>query len=261
VCGCDSGVAVAEPLDEGSFCVCARCRLQFLDPVRPDLPVFQDFTDYARLLFSKIEDGANVDAHLAPNERFVLRWLQRDLPAGQTVLELCCESGRFLAALRAHGFRPLGLDPLHEPIAFLRSKGFRVSPGLTREIPVNWPEPRAVVLLESMVRFPDPVGLLSQIRRRYPSAPVYVSIPSPRRSLKLPEFDSRLDYPPHQVIRWSAKSIANALREAGYRPKVKVSKVWINRPARRGLFGNLLALGVRALAEGEVSIYARGRPL
>ncbi len=253
-------MTLAEPLDGSSFFECGACGVQFVDPLPAGVPVFQDFTDYGRMLFGDLRGGGSIDEALTPNERIVLGMLKKELSPGDAVFDFCCESGRFLAALKAHGFRPYGVDPLERPIGMLKEEGFPVETGTMEAVPADWPQPKAVVILESMVRFPDPVRVFGEIRARFPGATVYMTVPSPRQSLKLPDFDRRHAYPPHHLVRWTVKGMVAALEKAGYRATGRTKNVAVNWPIRRGPFGNTLAVVLRLMGEAEYSLLAVGRP-
>jgi hypothetical protein len=259
-CGA-AGSAPGEPLDGGAaYLRCGGCGVERVEPLPPGVPVFVDFTDAGRAMFAELRAGASVADALTPNERLVLAALRRAVEPGSAVLELCCESGRFLAALRDAGFRPLGMDPLPRPAPMLREEGLDAARGGPADVPAEWPEPRAVVLLESLVRFPDPVALLSEVRGRFPRAALHVAVSSPRQSLKLPEFDRRHAYPPHHLLRWTERGLGAALERAGYAARTRTTRAWIDWPARRGVFGNTLAVALRLAGEAEYSFVAVGTP-
>jgi len=259
--------AVAETLEDSSIRQCAVCGLQYVAPVPADVPVFADFAEDGLALLSNLANGAangaSIDFAITPNERAVLRWLQRHVPRSAPVLELCCESGRFLAALRSRGFSPFGMDPLPSHAAMLRTMGFSVRLGHVEDCPAEWPEPAAVIILESLVRFPDPVSLLQAVHKRFPRALLCLSVPSPRRSLKVPEFDRRLDYPPHHLTRWTPKALTTAMKNAGYRGACRLAHVdlkWRREPWERKILKILFGAFLRIAGESEYSIVAIGRP-
>lgn len=259
----ETNTTLVETLEDCSFYQCAVCGLQYADPIPDNVPVFQDFTDCGLSLLSGLQQGRSVACALAPNERLVLHWLRRNIRRNAAILELCCESGRFLAALDACGFEPLGMDPLSRPIAMLRERGFTVEVGFAEDYPRDWPEPAAVVLLESLVRFPAPTELLGSIRERFSQAAVCCSVPSPRRSLKVPEFDKRVDYPPHRLTRWTPRALQRAMEHAGYRGKCRVAHVdlhWRRGSWRARALKILFALSLRLIGESEYSIIGIGFP-
>lgn len=262
-CLAENRATVAEPLATGSFHRCGRCGMQYVDPLPAGVPVFMDFTDAGRIILSKIEQGEPMADLLTPNERVMLRWLRRHLPGGAPVLELCCESGRFLAALRHAGFTPLGMDPLPRPIGMLEERGFSVHTGSVEDYPKDWPEPAAVVLLESLVRFPFPVQVLRTIHERFPHARLCLSVPSPRRSLKVPDFDRRVDYPPHHLTRWTPRAVVTVLRNAGYRGACRVVHIrlhWTRGAWTLRILKVLFAVYLRLTREADYSLLGYGTP-
>lgn len=263
VCFKETATTLVESLENCSIHQCTICGLQYVESLPANIPVFDDFTDSAEAFFLSLEAGNRIYVSLTPNERSVLQWLQGHIPANASILELCCESGRFLAALQKYGFKPIGMDPLPRPIAMLGEKGFTVQVGFVEDYPQHWPEPAAVILLESLVRFPAPVEFLRTIYQRFPQAPLCLSVPSPRRSLKVPEFDRRVDYPPHHLTRWTPKAILTALENAGYRGKCEVVHVdihWRRGSWRLRILKFLFALSLRLIGESEYSIVGIGLP-
>ncbi len=255
--------SLVERLEDCSFFRCAACGLQYVDPVPAATPVFRDFSDHAPSLPSDEGGGSGDELALTSNELSILRLLRRHIQPKATVLELCCESGRFLAALKRAGFTPLGMDPLPTHVAALRENGFDATIGMVEAYPPGLPAPKAVVLLESLVRFPEPLEVLTSIRERFPEALLCCSVPSPRRSLKVPEFDRRLDYPPDHLTRWTPAALRKALARAGYASESGLARV--NLVRRRGsrrsrLLRRAFALFLRTTGEDEYSLIATGRP-
>jgi hypothetical protein len=258
---CGAGAAgIAEPLDGGAaFLACSACGVEWVHPA-PAAPIFVDFTDAGVAMFAGFRAGEPIHEAMTPNERLVLTELRGAVKPGRAVLELCCESGRFLAALREAGLHPLGADPLPRPAPMLRAEGFHAVQGGPAEVPRDWPEPDAVVIVESLVRFPDPVALLAATRARFPRAALHLAVSSPRQSLKLPEFDRRHNYPPHHLVRWTERGLARAMERAGYSAKTRTTRASLNWPNRRGAFGNTLAMVLRAAGQAEYSFVAVGTP-
>lgn len=259
-CGHPGPMRTGELLDEGAFRQCPGCGLEFVRPLPRGVPTFPDFSAYGRDLLDRISTSGGAEEALLATERIVLGALRGSLGAGARVLELCAESGRFLAAARAAGFEVSAADPLPSHCAVLRDHGIPAATGMLEAVPAEWRAPDAVVLLESLVRFPEPGVLLEGIRRRFPNARVHVVVPSPRQSLKLPEFAQRLAYPPDHLTRWSRSSLQAVLHRAGYRARVQRLQAGVDFPTRRGRYGNLVALAVRLLNEGEVALYGTGVP-
>jgi hypothetical protein len=262
-CGFISEKPVAEDLGTESFLLCPECGLQHVCGIDNAVPVFQDFSQ-ATAAMSACAGGNGGGLRLTPNERTVLAWLGRNVHRHSPVLELCCESGRFLMALRSSGFEPLGMDPLASHVEVLRAEGITVAHGAVDSYPDGWPEAKAVVMLESLVRFPNPAGIIEGIRRRFPSAFLCVSVPAPRRSLKVPEFDRRLDYPPHHLTRWTRPALKRLLARAGYRSRSWVCHVrmnWNQGSLKKRLLRIAFAASLRLLGEFDYSICAIGLPV
>jgi hypothetical protein len=262
-CRSTANKPVAEQLESGAFNLCTECGLQYVDPQVADRPVFRDFAEAGQALFSRLQGEGAVAKVLTPNERAALGWAGHTLAPGAPVLELCCESGRFLLGLKSMGLEPIGMDPLAGHVEMLRRWGFTVKQGWVESYPGDWPSPAAVVLLESLVRFPEPIRLLEGIRRRFPRVPIYVSVPSPRRSLKVPEFDRRLDYPPDHLTRWTPRALLGALKHAGYSGHCRTCHVrirWREGSLKKRLLKIAFAATLRLTGESEYSICAAGWP-
>jgi len=260
VCAQTGVFPLIEKTDSGAIHICPSCGLQFAVPLPPECPIFVDFSAAAAEQFAATDGGASLDSLFTPSERHALNWLKRTLRPGDTVLEICFEAGRLMEGIRRAGFRPYGCDPIAGHVSHLASRGFDVCPGLLDAIPTNWPEPKAIVMLESLVRFPDPVGVLTELRRRFPKASLFISVPSPNRSLKAPGFDRRSDYPPHHLHRWSTPSMGAALKAAGYSPQIKRAFIDANSLEVPHAVRILVRLAYRAIGEAEYSYFGIGTP-
>ena len=259
-CALTGTFAEAEKTDRGAMYACARCGCQFAFPVPAECPIFVDFSAAASEQFAALAKGAELDILLTPSERHALNWARRKVPAGGVILEVCFEAGRFLEASRRSGFRVYGFDPIEGHVAHLKGHQFDVRAGLFDAVDPSWPDPEAVVMLESLVRFPNPVAALAQIRHRYPKAPLFVSVPSPHRSLKAPGFDRRSDYPPHHLHRWSPAALTSALEAAGYAATVKHAYIDANSLEVPHFVRLMVRLTYRLIGEADYSIYAIGIP-
>ncbi len=247
-------------MTEAMFLRCANCGLQFVTPLPANIPVFVDFSNAARELFASLKAGLNIRTILTPSEDIALRWIKRSGRSGSAVLEICFESGRFLEALKRQGYAPFGVDPLSEHTALAREHGFCVNEGLVDSCGPEWPSTGLVVMLESLVRFPDPIAFLSSIKSKFPSASLIVSVPSPNRSLKSPGFDRRSDYPPHYLTRWTRQSLRIAMERAGYNCSVKTAFINANSLDVPAAVRALVRLAYRAIGEAEYSYIALGKP-
>jgi hypothetical protein len=242
-CGDTGDKVLAEHAGKWIFDECRQCGLQEAVPM-PTEPVFETPRDES----------------LSRTERLALAWLA-EKGKGPVVI-LCCGAGRLLAELRERKFQPLGLDPLAANVDSLSGRGFDVRAGMAEAAPSTWPEPSAILLLESLVRFPNPVAVLTEVRKRFPKSMLYVSVPG-WRSLMVPAFERRRDYPPDQLTRWTPKALKAAFVRAGYRPQVERRHVDLNvfRGSLRTRFLKAaFALFLRITGESEEAIVGWGTP-
>jgi hypothetical protein len=248
-----------EVVDSGRILLCGLCGLQFVAPM-PEKSVFVDFSAAARELFKTLGEGGDLPSMLTPSESLALKWVTHNLKKGDSVFEICCEVGRFMEAARRRGISPYGVDPVSGHVELLVLNGFEVNQGLHDAFPDTLLAPKAVVLLESLVRFPDPVGLLQSIRTKFPKSYLIITVPSPRRSLKAPGFDRRSDYPPHHLTRWSHQSLTAALNRAGYSSKVGTTFINANSLEVPSIVRVLVRIAYRLIGEADYSYFAVARP-
>lgn len=107
--------------------------------------------------------------------RKIARWT----PAGGTVLEIGCASGRLLDALRALDYETAGLEPSLRAAAIARRKGHRVVVGTAES--VDW-APHSfdtVVLIHVIEHVHDPVAVLARLRRALkPAGRLFLALPN-----------------------------------------------------------------------------------
>lgn len=246
-----------------SYLRCPRTGFEWLDPAPPS--VFPDFSVYADRLLREDNPVALRD-HSPPFERAADAWVRTHVPTGATVVELFAETGRFAWHLRRNGYRVQLADPVTNHVATLQRHGFcAVQFADVGSIPGSWSDPAAVVVLESLIRLPDPRGFLESIRSRWPRALIYVTVPSPRRPLKLADVDHRGGFPPDFLTRWTRPALHEALTLAGYDVNSATLTPASHRfvePGRwkRRLFNVAFDLMLRANREFEFSYAAWGVP-
>lgn len=216
----------------GEMRCCKDCGLVFANPLSSSVG--------AKELFSKayagqVEDGDSLEfsyrlKHIrgifintpergfgSPLFRLALDWIDHNLPAGCTVLDIGSGLGFFLHALRRRGFRAIGIEPGEVPAKVLQREGFEVWHGTIDDYPFSWPEPCAVTSFYVLHHVADPVGFLSTISRRFPSAPLLlaesnIAVP---RTYVTPGF-----FPPRTLTWWPQLALERALQRAGYRGTV-----------------------------------------
>jgi hypothetical protein len=183
------------------------------------------------------------------------------------VVELFAESGRFAWRVREAGFAVCLADPLAAQVTVLRRHGFAaVCATQPTELPADWADAEAVVVLESIVRVPRPGAFLAGVRMRFPHAQVFLTAPSLRRSLKLPEVDRGVGYPPDFLTRWTVPALRELLTASGYAAQGRSitpgvlarSRGW---RWRRRFFWAFQVCLMRAAGEYEYSVCAWGRPI
>jgi SAM-dependent methyltransferase len=210
----------------GHWRACLNCRLEFVEPLRLPEPAERMFDAAYRGLrdTSAMEDFsqrvAQRDAIISdPSLWFwtpafgrVLGWLHERLPNGGAVFEIGCGLGFVLHELRRQGFDAAGLDVAELAVNLNRHDGFKVWHGQLGTLPDGWlPTPDAVVAFFMLHHLEDPLGLLREIRRRWPRAHLAIAQygeASPR--------DARSSQPPRTLTRWGSESMRALLGRAGY---------------------------------------------
>lgn len=155
-------------------------------------------------------------ARLTWSEHWVLRKLHASIPAGATVVEVGCGSGRFLTALRKRNYRAVGIEPVKSIVNTLRDQGYDVRQGSLPSFEWNEDAPAAVVMFEVLEHLAHPLPALRFFRTSFPRASIGVSVPSPHRSGLTRGERGPSDYPPNHFLRWSTASLRVALERAGY---------------------------------------------
>lgn len=265
ITGRETHAEVAEWLPDCAYFRCPRTGLEYLDPLPDCGPVFPDFSAYAdELLAAATPDIMKLDS--PPNEQAALQWVQTHLRPGTKIVELFAEVGRFAWRLRSIGYEVHLADPLGSHVTVLRKHGFAAlqtaNPG---ELPTDWSDAEAVIILESIVRVPQPGMFMAAVRARFPRADVYLTAPSLRRPLKLPGVDRRAGYPPDFLTRWTVPALRELLITNGYvvrgrnvTPRLLES---LNHRRWRGRIDSvLIILLMLASGEYEFSVSAWGRP-
>lgn len=215
VCREERHAPATDWLAHGAYHRCSICGVEFVEP-KPPAEVYPDFSDYGETLLSRATEPYFMSDREQPSEIHARRWARRHISAGAPILELFAECGRFSWLIRSDGFAVRTADPLPAHVALLRRHGFESVVGQLDAVPDDWPAPAAVFILESIVRVQDPRRLIEGIRVRWPTAMLYVTAPSTRRSIKLPGSTSRGYLPPDFITRWDAPALIGLLRTAGY---------------------------------------------
>jgi SAM-dependent methyltransferase len=235
---------VADAPGWGSWLACAVCSHEFVDPLEVDGAPTTLFgkaykgtesrsamDDFAKRVSQR--DALISDPKLwfwSPAFDEILAWLHEVTPGG-VVLEIGCGLGFFLHALRREGFDARGLDVADLPVELNRRDGFEVWHGTLDTLPEDWCTPDAVVALFMLHHVADPVGLLADVRRRWPTARVAVAQYGPAM-----HGSGERSSPPRTLHRWNGASLGAALERAGYSPLVSdVPSTGVEAPVFRPL--------------------------
>jgi len=253
----------------GEMRKCGSCGLVFANPMHlPSLPgsffsaaydgdvpanMMDDFCVRARFR-SQILANPGRALWFRPHE-VALSWLRGNLSPGSRVLEIGFGLGQFLHALRNEGFVPMGLDVASSAAEWARRDGFEVWEGELSTLPLDWPEPAAVVTFFVLHHLTNPVSFLANIRTRWPKAPVLVGeyhIDSSHRVRSLP---------PRTLSMWTEDAVREALRIAGFTPWVEAFRkapVEYHIP----LSVALLAANLKSIDGGVLSkLYLKVKPV
>ncbi len=111
--------------------------------------------------------------YLTAAERWVLRRLRGRLPAGATVVDVGCGTGRFLRACRRVGLQAVGIDPAPSVVEHLAAMGFTAHVGAAPGLEGLVEGAAAVTAFEVLEHLPDPIPVIGEIRRCFPGAPSY----------------------------------------------------------------------------------------
>lgn len=163
-----------------------QCRACGLVQVPEVLPAARLFSDYPY----RTGTSATMRAHLDG----LARALAATAPGGR-VLELGCNDGTLLDALRAAGMRAVGVDPAHAPAAEARARGHRVLDRpfddealaeLREEAPFH-----LVVGTNVLAHVDDPLGLLRRARALLrPGGQLVVEVPDRAATLRAGALDT-----------------------------------------------------------------------
>lgn len=243
----------------------ARSGVQWLDPLPSGGPVFPDFSAYADELLGSATPG-QIAALLPPNECAALEWVRESLSANAKIVELFAETGRFARQLQSSGYTIYLADPLAAHVAVLRKHAFTaVCATNPAELPADWSDAEAVIILESIVRVPRPGEFMAAVRAHFPRAKIYLTAPSLRRPLKMPGVDHRTGYPPDFLTRWTAPALRELLDASGYESRARrITPRMLRSAANRGWRGRMFVVAMILLmavsGEYEFSVSAWGRP-
>jgi len=166
---------------------------------------------------------AEAGAMLKEAQHDVLSRLRRQVPPGGLVYDVGSGQGWFLGALVHAGFAARGVGPAPAAAQTVARHGIPVAVGHMESMPAEWPSPAAVTLFEVVEHLEDPVRSLRALRGRFPSVPLFGSVPSELRWTLLFGREE-WDYPPNHLTRWTPHALRRLFAAAGY-ADVRVHRV------------------------------------
>lgn len=226
---CKGSSSYSEPAPGwGEWRLCTNCALEFVNPFHlPEAAegLFEDAYQGRKDECEMRDFNRNLERRNAlinapelsfwtPAYQSILFWLKQRLEPGTTVLEIGCGPGFFLHALRNAGFDAVGLDVAEVVVKLNRDDGYRVWHGRLASMPSEWVRPGAVVATFMLHHLDNPLGFLSEIKNRWPSALLALAQYGPGRKGTLRAA------PPRNLTRWNSSSLAAALVGTGYTPSV-----------------------------------------
>jgi SAM-dependent methyltransferase len=198
--------AATETASSYQMLKCLHCGLEFCDPLVAPSAAWYQLTYRALDLYS--------------SDRWEFHEVLRHVPKGSDVFEFGCGSGSFLMHCRNHGVSASGMDFSEDGVNSCRAKGLAA-----RQLDLNedahvsdkdrFPQMAAFHFLEHLDR---PATLFKQAASRaLPSAHLWVSVPSDRRSTRRFGVTDFLDQPPHHVTRWTPEAFREIGKQQGWR--------------------------------------------
>lgn len=226
ICGCEGEFVMRWACDGGEMRRCHDCDFVFAWPLEQIDPVSvysraydgdearTDMADYAKRLRRREIYAQHEKIGLwSPAHHEALRWLEENVPAGSTVLEVGSGVGAFQRALQQRGYRPASIDPAKGAAEALQADGFQAWWGTVDTVPEGWlaEPPAAIVSFFVLHHIPDPVRFFTTLRERW-HAPVIIG----HNRAPTEETADYYNFPPRCWGWWSERAVQRAFERAGY---------------------------------------------
>jgi len=253
VCGKEADERSVARFKERTYRRCTRCGIIYMDRTCPP-PVeygkeyfFESYTrQYGK---TYIEDFPNLTA-MAKRRIAVIKKINkpRVTQKTQSLLDIGCAYGPFLAAAREEGFSPFGIDPAADAVRYVQEElGIQAVHGFFPGCHLPSPPPYdAVTLWYVIEHFTDCAAALAEIRRILKNGGVLAfSTPSSSGVSGLSSLRRFLSASPEDHFTvWSPRTCKKALALAGF--KVKKIVISGHHPERFSFLGKF-AKGKKSL--------------
>jgi 2-polyprenyl-3-methyl-5-hydroxy-6-metoxy-1,4-benzoquinol methylase len=233
---CGGTLTAPEQLGAVALAACARCGSRTAIPrlSASESNALHDSADY----FTKEYFSARRDREELTRRRFqrLLDLLAHEKPdlhlRGRRMLDVGCDTGEFLLTARdVAGIDPYGVDVAQRPIEIARSRGVEAAATDLGQAPPGYLDFALVSAIDVVEHVPNPVALLSEIRRRLaPDGVVYLETPNwdssvyavgrrvARISADRPSAALGRLFPPEHTQYFTADGLRALADQAGLRP-------------------------------------------
>jgi SAM-dependent methyltransferase len=159
---------------------------------------------------------------LTAAEKVALGWLRVHTPAGTTVVDCGCGTGRFLRAARRVRLQIQGIDISPRLVEQLQQAGLPAQCGAAPDFHWDQAAPFAITFFEVLEHLAQPSEIIGPLRERFPAAIIVASVPA---SVRYPRGSASVhgvsEFPPNEFLRSSPSGLRLFFERMGYR-KVSV---------------------------------------
>ncbi|MEH2384218.1 MAG: class I SAM-dependent methyltransferase [Nostoc sp.] len=146
-----------------------------------------------------------------------------NLTSPVNLLEIGCGTGKFLKLAQQNGIKVVGLDTTPASVEICRKEGLEVyssaiedylAHGVSEQLKFDY-----IVAFHCLEHVDNPKGLVkSMLSAVKPTGSIFLSTPYSPMSFETIWFDP-LNYPPHHLTRWNAKSYSELAKQLGLNTK------------------------------------------
>jgi SAM-dependent methyltransferase len=218
---------VVETFNGYDIALCPCCTLVFSNPMFDTSKMYADeyaqASDKAMYAYSSwLKNVRAIHRSCAAERLFfsstykgILDVVQCLVRKNDAVLDMGCGHGLLMKRMKKMGIQTYGCEVSDRIVQCLQELGYCVYNSTKDAYKKEWLSPKVVVLSEVLEHVGNPVEFLKDIRNKFTSSILLLTVPHPRR-IHLAVGREYQDYPPHHFTRWNAKSLQSALQKAGY---------------------------------------------